>query len=135
VQWENINECNPYVSTLSLSLALLFVCKYKNVFFGRWKKSNLSEYFFRFKNNISFLSIEYLFMCRVEREELNEKKLLLNSELLLEKYFPISRSEVKWLHVWWNDWSWLSWNIFLFKIFFTHMQKENEKRISSAVNR
>jgi hypothetical protein len=59
------------------------------------KKSNLSEYFFRFKNNISFLSIEYLFMCRVEREELNEKKLLLNSELLLEKYFPISRSEVK----------------------------------------
>lgn len=32
-------------------------------------------------------------------------------------FFPISaHTKVKWFHVWWNDWSWLSWNIYM-KIF------------------
>lgn len=95
----------------------------KKSFFGRWKIQFVR--YFCFKNNIFSFPLN-ICLCVESREKNWMKKLLLNSELLLEKYFSNISLSVKWLHVWRNDWSWLSWNTFFIKCF-SHICKENEK--------
>lgn len=119
MQYERIS-----MNAIHMWALLAFFCSCANIkmFFWKDEKIQFVRYFFAFLK-ITFLSFPLNICLCVEENE--EKKFIIKLSIATWKiFFSNNLCEVKWLHVWWNDWSWLSWNIFYLKTFFLfHMQK------------